>query len=176
MHKPVLVLSLVAALFSSTAGAAESAIRPGLWEVTTTSDLLWLVPQIPPDQMQNLIDFAKQNGFDMPEIKNGLATSNACITQEMANQNNLSYFQPNQLECSSKNVNRNDNTYKFDFICNSETLKGQGSAEGTFLNKENFTGRTKFNGLAQGFPVDEQAEINGRWISADCGTVKPLEY
>lgn len=176
MHKPLLIISLIISLLLSTASAAESIIRPGLWEVTTTSDLLWLVPQIPPDQMQNLIDFAKQNGFDMPEIKNGLATSNACITQEMADQHNLPYFNPNQLQCSSKNASRNDNTYKVDFICNSETLKGQGSAEGTFFNKENFTGRTKFNGFAQGLPVDEHAEIKGQWISTDCGTVKPLEY
>jgi hypothetical protein len=169
------VFALIAILFVPISNASETYIRPGLWEITTTSDLLWLMPQIPPDQMQNLIDLAKANGFDMPQIQNGAASSNACITQKMADQKNIPYFYPNQLECTTKNATRNENSYKFDFVCTSEQLKGNGSAQGTFTNTETFSGRTKFDGIAQGFPVNEQADINGRWVSSNCGSVKPLE-
>ena len=60
-------------------------MRPGLWEITTTSDLLNFASQIPPDQMKNLDALAKEYGFDMPVIQNGAAKSNTCITPEMAN-------------------------------------------------------------------------------------------
>jgi len=173
MHKPLLALAFVSALLVSTANAAEINMRPGLWEITTTSGLLRLVPQIPPDQMQNLMDLAKQNGFDIPPIQNGAATSNTCITQEMADQKNLPGFYQNQLGCSAKNATRNGNTYRLDYVCASAQLKGNGTAEGTLTSREGFSGRTEFEGVAQGVSVNEQADVSGRWISSSCGTTKP---
>jgi hypothetical protein len=150
-------------------------MRPGLWEITTTSDLLLLVPHIPADQMQGIKDLAKDYGFEMPQIENGAAISNACITQEMADQKTPPIFSENQLGCTTKNSTRNGNNYKMDFTCASAELKGDGIAEGTIISPENFSGKTKFNGVAQGNPVNEQADINGKWVSASCGAVKPLQ-
>ena len=76
----------------SVGNAAETPIRPGLWEITTTSMLLALVPQIPPEQMRQLTNLAKQYGLDLPRIENGAATSRICITQEMAEQEIPSYL------------------------------------------------------------------------------------
>jgi len=173
MHKPLLALAFVSSLSVSTANSTETNMRSGLWEMTTTSDLLWLVPQIPPDQMQNLMNLAKQYGFDMPQIQNGAATSNTCITQEMTDQKNPPVFYQNQLGCASKNATQIGNKYRLDFVCDSSQLKGNGTAEGTFTSRESFSGRTEFNGIAQGNPVNEHADISGRWLSSNCGTVKP---
>lgn len=176
MRKCLFALTLLSLLVTSTAGAVEQInMRPGLWEVTTSSDLLWLVPQIPPDQMQNIKDLAKDYGFDMPQIQNGAAVSNVCITQEMANQKNPPVFYQNQLGCTTKNSTRIGNNYKMDFVCTSPELNGNGIAEGAINNTENFSGKTKFNGTAQGNPVNEQADVNGKWVNASCGTVKPLQ-
>jgi hypothetical protein len=84
MRKTLLPLLAASILLVSAAQAAENNIRSGLWEMTTTSDLLKLVPHIPPDKMQQLRNLARQNGIDMPEIQNGAATSKVCITQEIA--------------------------------------------------------------------------------------------
>jgi len=173
MRKTLLALVFASLLMVSTANSAENNMRPGLWEMTTTSDLLWLVPEIPPDQMQNLKDLANQYGIDMPQIKMGEATSKACITQEMADQKNPPDFYQNQLGCTAKNVTHIGNKYKLDFVCASSQLKGNGTAEGTFTSPESFSGQTKFDGVAQGNPVNERADISGRWISSSCGTVKP---
>ena len=43
---------LTSPLLAATAHAADNNMRPGLWQITTTSDLLLLVPHLPPDQMQ----------------------------------------------------------------------------------------------------------------------------
>lgn len=173
MQKILLLLSLLPVI--SAAGATdykEHNIRPGLWEVTTTSMLLALVPQIPPDQMQKLTSLAKQYGLDMPQIQNGAATSRVCITQQMADQKIPSYFHAQQSGCSIKNAVRTENSYKMDLVCTNSQLKGNGRAEGTFMTPESFSGWTIFNGSVQDRPVNEHADTTGRWISASCETAK----
>lgn len=174
MHKLLIAISLTFSLFISTANSAEFNMRPGLWEITTTSDLLLLVPHIPSGQMQNIKDLAKEYGLDMPQIENGAAISKACITQEIANQKALPNLYQNQTGCTTKSATRNGNNYKVAFSCDSADLKGNGSAEGNLTSAESFSGQTKFTGLAQGNPVNEKADISGKWTNASCGTVKPM--
>jgi hypothetical protein len=175
MRNTFLPLLVVSFLLGSTASAAEHTIRPGLWEMTTTSGLLKLVPHIPPDQMQQLRNLAKQNGIDMPDIQNGAATSKVCITQEIAERKMPPNLYENESGCAAKNVTRNGNNYKMDLVCDGSRLNGSGKAEGTFTSPESFSGRTEFSGDVQGTPVNERAETSGRWVGANCGTVKPLQ-
>jgi hypothetical protein len=175
MRKYFFALNLVFPLLASTANAADISLRPGLWEITTSSDLLLLVPHIPADQMQSIKDLANDYGLEMPQIENGAAISSTCITQEMANQKSPPIFAENQLGCTTKTSTRTGNNYKMDFICDSADLKGSGTAEGVITSAENFTGQTTFNGLAQGNPVNEQANVSGKWINASCGAAKPLQ-
>lgn len=173
MRKTLLVLVCYAFMLPP-ANSADNNLRPGLWEITTTSDLLWLAPQISPDDMRNLKDLAEQYGVEMPQIQMGEAISKACITQEMADQKILPDFYQAELGCNTKNATRNGNQYRLDFVCNSPQLTGSGTAEGTFTSPESFSGRTHFDGVAQGIPVNEHADIRGRWVGSSCGTVKPL--
>lgn len=172
MRKTLLSITLLCAV--STANSAELKMRPGLWEMTTTSGLLALVPMIPPDQMQNLANLAKEYGFDMPKINNGAATSQVCITQEMANQKIPTFLNQNQYGCDIKNVTQTGGDYKINLVCESAVLKGNGVSEGVFTSPESFAGRTEFNGVVQGNPVNERAYTDGRWMNASCGTVKPF--
>ncbi len=110
----------------------------------------------------------------MPKISNGAATSKVCITQEMANQKIPTVLNQNQYGCDVKNAVQNGNDYKINLICEISIFKGNGVTEGIFTSPESFTGRTEFNGVVQGNPVNERAYTDGRWISADCGTVKPF--
>jgi len=162
MYKPLFVFALISLLVAPVAESAEPNMRPGLGEVTTSSDLLWFVPQIPSEQMQGLKDLAKEYGVEMPQIENGSAISNTCITPEMANQKNPPGLYQNQTGCVAKNVSHIGNKFRLDFDCSNDQLKGKGSAEGTFDSTEKFTGRTTFNGDVPGNPVNEKDEINGR--------------
>ncbi|NMM37196.1 MAG: DUF3617 domain-containing protein [Glaciimonas sp.] len=175
MRKIFLSFVFVCSLPVLTAHSAESNMRPGLWEMTTTSDILKLVPQIPPDQMQNLMNLAKQNGFDMPQIQNGAATSKVCITQQMADQKIPPDFYQNQSGCSAKNATHIGNKYRLEFVCENANLKGNGTAEGVFTSSERFSGRTEFDGVAQGNPIREHADTSGRWVSANCKTVNSTQ-
>ena len=174
MRKSLLAVSLVSPLLLSTANAAEFDMRPGLWEISTTSDLLLLAPAIPPDQMQNLRNLAKEYGMEMPLIENGAAISKVCITQEMAKQKALPNFYQDQTGCVTKSTSRDGNSYKVDFACESAELRGNGTAEGHLTSTESFLGQTRFTGTARGNPVNEKADIAGKWMSANCGAVKPM--
>lgn len=175
MRRTLLALACISSFILSTANAADNSLRPGLWEITTASDLLWLAPQIPPEEMQNLKDLAEQYGVDMPQIQMGEATTRACITQEMVEQNELPVLYQTELGCNTKNATRNGNNYQLEFVCASPQLTGNGTAEGTFTSPESFLGRTRFDGVAQRIPVNEHADISGRWINSSCGTVKPIQ-
>lgn len=175
MLKTLLSVVVVSSLLASAAHSAENTMRPGLWEMSTSSDLLRLVPPIPPDQMQNLMNLARQNGFELPQIQNGTASSRTCITQAMAEQKNPPDFYQNQAGCTAKNAIHSGNKYRLDFVCDSARVQGNGTAEGTFTSPESFSGRTQFNGVVQGNPVNEHADISGRWISASCAAAKPAQ-
>ena len=167
-------LGLIYPLLTATANAADTNMRAGLWQITTTSDSLLLVPHIPADQMQGIKDIATEYGLEMPQIENGAAITQTCMTQQMVDESTLPNFYNAQLGCSSKNATRNGNQYKTDFVCNSADLKGNGTAAGTITTPEAFTGQTSFIGETQGNPVNEQADITGKWLNASCGAVKPL--
>jgi len=174
MHKLLIAVSLAFPLLTSTAYAAEYNMRAGLWEITTTSDLLLLVPHIPSAQMKNIQDLAKEYGMEMPQIENGAAISKACITPEMASKKTLPSFYQDQAGCASKNATRDGNHYKVEFSCDGTDLKGNGIAEGNLTSAESFTGQTKFTGTAQGNPVNEKADVTGKWLETNCGSVKPM--
>ena len=174
MHKSLIALILATSSLSSTVIAKEVNMRAGLWEMTTTSDLLKLVPHVSPDQLSDMQKLAKEYGLEMPKIENGAAISRTCITQEMAVQKTLPKFYNEELGCISKDAVREGNRYKVNFTCNSPELKGNGMAEGVITGAQTFSGSTHFTGQAQGINVNEKADITGKWIAINCGDVKPL--
>ncbi len=157
-------------LFSAAGTSAWCAdtIRPGLWEVTTRSDLLGLAAHVPSDQMQQITSLARQYGLKMPRIRDGAAISKVCITPEMAQQDIPSHLYENQSGCAVVNGSRSGNHYQVELVCDHPRFKGNGRAEGVFSTPEHFTGKTEFNSTVQGAPLYVYAETSGRWIGAQC--------
>lgn len=169
-----LIISILMSVPAAQA-CAQTAISPraGLWEVSATSDLLALVPQIPSDQMAKLRGIARQHGFDMPTLENGAATSRICITPEMAAQNTMPDLYQQQSGCASRNAVRNGARYSMEVACSGPRVKGTGRAEGVLESAERFSGTTTFNGTVDGNPIDERAHTSGRWIAASCKGLPP---
>lgn len=161
--------------FIMTSVYAHQHIRPGLWEVTTRSDLLALVPHIPAEHMQQLSDLAQRYGLKLPKIENGAATSHLCITEAMAKEDVPGYFYEHRSGCNVQNATRTGNRYQLELICNNPHFQGNGAAEGTFINPENFTGSTEFDSTVSGTPVHASAKTIARWIGERCTAVNPLQ-
>lgn len=165
----ILILSL-----AMTPVLAHQHIRPGLWEVTTRSDLLALVPHIPAEHMQQLSDLAQRYGLKLPKIENGAATSHVCITEAMASEDVPAYFYEHRSGCTVQNATRTGNRYQLEMTCSNAHLHGNGTAEGTFISPESFTGRTEFDSTVSGTPVHATAQTRARWIGERCTAVNPL--
>jgi hypothetical protein len=160
-------------IVASPVSANQDGIRPGLWEVATTSDLLNLVPHIPPDTMQQITDLARQYGLVMPRIQNKTAISHVCITPAMAAQDIPTYFYDGQSGCSVKNARRSGNRFQIELFCDSTQFQGNGTAEGVFTSPEDFSGHTEFDSVVMGSPVYATAETRGRWMGEQCGVTQP---
>lgn len=168
MVKAIIVLALSTSILSATAAETNTNMRAGLWEVTTSSDLLLLAKLIPKEQLKGIEKIAKEYGLQMPEIENGAAISTTCITQDMAEKQTLPQLYQEELNCKTSSTTRQGNQYQTRFSCNSDQLKGQGTAKANITNAISFTGTSHFKGFAQGAPVDEKATFKGKWISKVC--------
>lgn len=170
MKHQTIACSFTIFILATTAEAAEIVIKPGLWEISTSSQLIGLASQLPPDQMRGLQDLAKEYGFEVPEIKDGKATSTTCLSPEMAKQNIVPSTFDNDAGCTVSNIKRAGNSYQMEYMCKNPQIEGSGIAQGTLTSAEQFSGQTTFNGILHGSPFKEQANIQGKWLGSNCET------
>ena len=168
MNKVITALLSSTLILTATAKEASTNMQPGLWEITTTSDLLQLAQHIPPDQLKGIAKIAKEYGLEMPKLDNGAAISETCITASMAQQQMLPQLYQEELGCETNRIQRNGNEYQASFSCDSAELKGQGTIKGKLTSTIHFVGTSHFKGVAQGIPINEAASIEGKWLNASC--------
>lgn len=149
--------------------ATNPIVRPGLWEITTTSDLMRRA-RISPETVRDWKAMAEEYGIDTSQIPAGDEPSQVCITPTMASAPHPPDVHDAESGCTTRNATRSGNKFRLEFTCSSSQLKGSGTAEGTFTSAERFVGRTRFNGTAKGVPVNEAADMSGQWKSSSCGT------
>jgi hypothetical protein len=164
---PTLVLSLLSV---SVAASAAGQIKPGLWEMTVKSDALKSMPQIPPAQMEQM----RKMGINIPQMKDGAMVTRVCISKQMAERDQPPVMAQNEAGCQAKNYQHSGTGYSLDIVCNGP-MKGEGKARGTFASSESFTSSYDFKGTMQGQPVSQHQDSSGKFLSADCGDVKPID-
>ena len=155
-------------LTSVVAGAAEQ-MRPGLWEMTMKSDAMANMPPMSPEQLEQM----RRMGINVPQTQDGGIVTRVCISKQMAERDQPPGMQ-NDSGCQSKNYRRTGNTYSVDIVCNGPTMKGEGKAKGTFTGTDRFTSTYDFKGTMDGQPVTQHHDSSGKWLSAECGNVKPI--
>ncbi|HEY8119271.1 MAG TPA: DUF3617 domain-containing protein [Methylophilaceae bacterium] len=169
----LLALLALSAVTITNAATATANMRPGLWEIKATSDIFKLA-RLSPESIQTLKTLAEQYGVDISQLQIGETSSQVCISPETANASIPPNFHDPDSGCKTKNPARNGNKYSYEFTCPGPQMKGTGTAQGAFTTPEHFSGETRFSGVAQGMPVDEQGDISGRWVSSNCGGVEPF--
>ncbi len=160
--------AIVLTVLASAAGSVAAQMKPGLWEMTMTSDAIKNMPKLPPEQIEQM----RKMGVSIPQ--NGGITSKVCVTKEMAERNQTPETGMNQMGCQAKNHQRTGNSYTMDIVCNGADMKGEGKAKGTHASNQSFTSTYDFKGTMHGQPVTQRSETSGKWLSADCGTIKPV--
>lgn len=176
---------IAAALLSSLAlPALAQKITPGLWEQQMTmkgdaemdaqmARMKEEMARMPPEQRKMMDDMLKQRGMSVAPGGGGgsQVTARICITPEMAARDEVPQSDAN---CRTTSQQRSGKTLRFKFACTGERASS-GEGEYTFVSDKRTLGRVIVNsaGKGGGAPQRVEMEHNGKWLSADCGDVKP---
>lgn len=165
------------ALFCLTLGALAARaqvapLKPGLWQVQIdrevngqkAPDMADRLKNMPPERRAQIEAMMKQRGIDASGN-----TLKVCHTRESLD--SKTFVNPH-LDCKTTYTSRTDTSWKSHTSCPSSHLESDG--EITFLNSENYTVKTSSTMQSGGQTKLSHTTSTGKWLSADCGDVKPI--
>ena len=162
--------------------AAAQTLKPGLWEVTNKmqggsgqmqnamSEMQKHMASMPPEQRQMIEQQMAKSGVKMGSAgPAGGMSVQICMTREMVEKNEL----PSQQgDCKTTSQSRSGNTMKMAFACTNPPSSGDGQV--TFNGPESYTSKVNVSTQVDGKPEKVSMEGTGKWLAADCGSVKPM--
>jgi hypothetical protein len=177
-----LLVAGVAAL-SCTAVLAQPHMRPGLWEETVTiktdnaqanaamEQMKEKLASMPPEQRAAIEKMMASHGMGM-QPGGAPNAVRVCITKEQIARG----FTPDRDgRCSRVNVTTSGNVTKFDFTCASDNRNMTGHGTMTTMGDSAFAVTTIADTTSQKGAMQVQSDIAGKFVSGDCGDVKPME-
>ena len=176
MRTPVLVAAI--ALGAAVLPVAAQTLKPGLWEIhnkmnnsergDAMAEMHKQMAAMPPEQRKQVEAMMAQQGVKMAPGAGGAMAVQVCMTKEMAERNDL----PMQDGCRTTQQQRSGNTMKVAFTCTNPPSSGEGQV--TFQGPEAYASRMTVRTLAQGRTETTTMEGAGKWLKADCGSVRPM--
>ena len=169
---------VAAALASGVMGAAAQTLKPGLWEINNKiSSSSGEMGKAMAEAQKDLAGMAPEQRKMMQDMmaKQGVGTGAAatvvkmCMTPEMAQRNEVA---TQQGDCKHTTTPRVGNSMKFSFVCAKPPSSGEGLI--TFVSAEAYTMKMTLNSTAQGKPEKMNMDATARFLSTDCGNIKPL--
>lgn len=177
-----LLVAAVAAL-SAAAVLAQPRIRPGLWEETVSmktdnaqanaamEQMKAKLASMPPEQRAAIEKMMAGRGVGT--TPGGAPNAvRVCITKEQIDRG---FTADRDKRCSRMNVSTSGNVTTFDFACNSDRHNVTGHGTFTALGDKAFTVTTVANSSDQKMAMQMQSDVSGKFVSSDCGDVKPIE-
>ncbi len=164
---------------------AAQTMKPGLWEITNKmggsgdsgakmaaamEQMQKQMASMPPEQRKQMEKMMAQQGVNMAPGAGGGMSVRVCITREMAARNET----PAQTrgDCKHEQTQKSGNTTRFKFTCTKPPSTGEG--EVTVNSPESYTMKMKMTSQAKGKPEQMAMDAQGRFVSSDCGSVKPV--
>jgi hypothetical protein len=172
-------LLVACAAVAALGSAAAQSLKPGLWQIThqtqgggdmgrSMAAMQQQLANMPPEQRKMVEQHMARQGVQAGSTPGGGMAVKVCVTPEMAQRNQV----PGQhADCSSTSQARSGNTMKVAFACTNPPSKGEG--EVTFTSPEAYTSKMTVTTTVQGKPQQMTMNSSGRWLAADCGSVKP---
>jgi hypothetical protein len=156
----------------SVAGAQN--LKPGLWEIRHKAQMDEAMAQMqkemanmPPEERKKveamMAGHGAHGGAGGPGIK-------MCVTKDMAERNQVA---PQRDDCKTVMQPRSGNTVKMSFNCSNPPASGEGQL--TFASPEAYSLKMVVNSQVDGKVEKASMETTGKWLAADCGSVKPLK-
>lgn len=165
----------------AASSASAQTLQPGLWEITQKmqsssgqmeqqmAEMNRQLAAMPPEQRKMMEAMMAQNGVGMAGGAGGAMAIRMCFTKEMVERNELP---AQEGDCKTTVSPRTGNTMKMRFVCTKPPSNGEG--EMTFVSAQAYTSRMTVNTTANGKSEKVTMNSSGKWLSANCGSVKPI--
>jgi hypothetical protein len=173
--------SALGTLLLAAPPAMAQNLKPGLWEINNKmqsgsgqlekamAESQKQMAAMPPEQRKMMQDMMAKQGLSMGPGAGGNMAVKICMSKEMVERNELP---AQQGECKTTHSPRTGNTMKMSFACTQPPSSGEGTV--TFVSPEAYTMKMTMKSMTQGKPETMTMDGGGKWLSADCGNIKPL--
>jgi hypothetical protein len=152
--------------------------KVGLWETTSTTEISGMpaMPQIPeeqlakmpPEQRARIEAMMKGRGAGGPRTN----TSKSCVTRESLEK--AMAFGQNEESCTRKVISSSSSKQEIHIECTrgKSTMTGDLTIERQ--DGEHAKGSMVMKSAGSERPIDMKMSFTSKWLSADCGDVKPI--
>lgn len=169
---------LVQALLGLTAAQAQT-MRPGLWEVQSKmggnpkmeeamAKMQQQLASMPPEQRKKMQEMMGQSGVSLNP--GGGMSVKTCISKEMVERGQMPH--QNKGECTTTVSDKSATGMRMNFVCENPPSRGEGVY--TFSGDSAYTMTMTFHSKAKAAMEGSTMASSGKWVSADCGAVKPV--
>jgi hypothetical protein len=130
------------------------------------------IAKMPPEQRKMAEQMMAQQGVQMSMGGGGSPTTvKICLSPQQAAQLDIGSVEPG---CTHKVTQRSASSFKASFSC-SGPPPSSGDSEVTLQGDTGYTGRSVVTIQDKAKPERLTMDMTGRWLSADCGALKPIK-
>jgi hypothetical protein len=174
--KPLLFATTLAFVVFAAHAQNQAA---GLWESTMNmktqdgqyekgmAEMQKRLAAMPPEQRVQAEAMMAKSGIKFGA--NG-TTVHACISKEQAARPPEPHMTGN---CTTSDLQRTSSSMKFKFTC-TQPRPYSGEGEWTFTSDKAYVGHMTSTGELGGKPQQMSIDMTGKWLSSDCGDIKPF--
>jgi hypothetical protein len=175
------VAALALAGLSALPSSAQN-MKPGLWELNSKmhsangelgqamAAIQQQIANMAPGDRKRIEEMMADRGVNLSSAADGGVLVKMCMTKEMVAQNQVPIQQHGN--CTARRSPVVGNTMKLSFNCTSPQSSGEGQV--TFAGDSAYSMKMNIASSASGNPETMSVDATGRWLGADCGTIKPI--
>jgi hypothetical protein len=182
MNKTIARILLLACSAVATAlPAGAQTMKPGLWSLSntmTSSDpqvsqamaaMQQQMANMSPEQRQQMQKMMRQNGVQLDVGAGGALQTKMCMSREMAERKE---FPVQQGDCKQTFTQQSSTRGRIAFSCTKPKVSGEG--EVTADSDTSYRAHMKIKSEEQGRNQVVDMDVTGKWLSADCGNIRPI--
>jgi len=174
---PILVLTCACAALP----AGAQTMKPGLWSLSnrmTSNDpqlaqamsaMQQHMANMSPEQREQMQKMMQQNGMQLDIGAGGAVQTKLCMTREMAERKE---FPVQQGDCKQTFTQQSSTRGHIAFSCTKPRVSGEGDV--TADSDTSYRAHMKIKSEEQGRDQVVDMDVTGKWLSADCGNIRPI--
>lgn len=174
-----LILSLAAACAVASMPVTAQTLKPGLWDMEARpqgdpemdqriAKMRKDIEALPPEQRKQAEAMMAAHGMQIASGPGGSSRMQICLTPEMVARNQL--YIP-RSDCESKQQ-RSGSKVHLTYTCTRP--RSSGDVQITVNSAESYVLHADMTDELEGKPKKSTIDGTGKWLSADCGQVKPI--